>query len=173
MDALMPFTRRQAKAPYLADWLSTPVQVMPVRCKGDLAVSRKGAIVHRIEAAACVLSRTRIRYAVQYLCGNSSIDAVLLANADAHGGAVCPRCQIGVAGIFVYRCYADDGRLLYIGITGSYAARMSTHASTSPWWPEVANITLEPCLSLTAARAAERLAVQAEKPEHNRQWVKA
>lgn len=170
---LTPFAHRKRSAPYITDWLKKDVHVVSVGCKAELAVSRKGAIVHRIEAAAAMIGADRIRYAARWLCGTGSNDVVLLASADAHGGNVCKRCLTGVAGIFVYRCFAAGGRLLYIGCTGRYAARMAAHAAKARWWAEVADITREAYPSLTAARAAERLAIEAEKPEHNRQWVPA
>ena len=171
--ALTPFAHQQRRVPYVTDWLERPVRVFPVTCKADLVVSRHGAMVHRIEAAAGMVSGDRIRYAARYLCGHGSTDVLLLANADAHGGAVCRQCQNGAAGAFVYRCFANDGRLLYIGATRRYGPRMAQHACSSPWWAEVADISREPHPSLPAALAAERLAIEAENPAYNRQWVTA
>ena len=166
---LAPFARQGCRAPYLADWLVPAVHVVPVTCKGDLAVARRGTVVHRAEAVAAMVSAGRIRYAARWVCGTGgSTDVTLLVTADA----VCRRCLIGVPGNIVYRCYARDGRLLYIGSTHMYGLRMTGHASHSPWWSDVASITREIFPLLTEARAAEKLAIQSEKPEHNRQWVK-
>lgn len=34
----------------------------------------------------------------------------------------------------VYRCYDEDGRLLYVGITSQGMARASSHHAYSRWW---------------------------------------
>ena len=67
----------------------------------------------------------------------------------------------------LYRLYAGDGALLYIGISHRPGGRMSDHESGSAWWADVRSVTFEtfPCLS--TARKAERQAVRAENPLHN------
>ena len=152
---------------------STDELALRVACKTELGVARNGAVVHRIETAVATIEHGRIRYSARWLCSGGSPDIVMLANADAHDGRICPRCLAGVPGCFVYRCFANDGRLLYIGITGRYGARMSQHALGSPWWPEVTDVTREEFPSLTAARAAERLAIETEDPQHNKAWAKS
>jgi hypothetical protein len=170
---LQPFASERRRVPYVTDWLERNVRVVPVCCKTDFGVSRKGAVVHRVESAAAMITAGRIRYAARWLCGVRSTDITLLADASAHGGQICARCTESFAGTFVYRCLAADGRLLYVGCTHSYAARMASHKTSKPWWPEVADVTRESFGSLTEARAAERLAIQSEGPVYNRQWVLA
>lgn len=171
MHALTPFIRQRWPVPYITDWLPQDVHVVPVRTKGDLAVPRKGAVVHRIDAAAAMLAPGRVRYAARWLCGNGSTDVVLLANADAHGGTICVTCAGGAAGNLVYRCFAADGALLYIGSTRQYGPRMAAHAKNSHWWSQVADVTREPYPSMPAALAAERVAIRAEHPLHNKAGV--
>ena len=144
-----------------------------VRPKVELGASRYSAKAHRIEAVVAFLSGDgeRLKYRASWLCGGWSGDAMLLSNADAYGGDVCEKCQNGAAGIFVYRCFAGDGRLLYIGFTAQLGTRMAGHKRSSPWWPEVAKVTRQEFTSEPAALAAERLAIQSEHPAYNRQWV--
>lgn len=149
--------------------MMTPLAVQP---KTELGVSRRGAIVHRIGRLRASLHNGRIRYSASWLCGNSAADAVLLDSADAHGGAVCVACAEGADGVFVYRCYDQSGVLLYVGYTSQLGIRMQAHRR-SPWWPRVANVTRQQCETVTAAMAAERLAIQQERPLLNKQWATA
>jgi predicted GIY-YIG superfamily endonuclease len=73
----------------------------------------------------------------------------------------------------LYRHYAEDGTLLYVGISLSWPARTKQHASGSRWFAEVARVTIERFPSREAALEAEREAIKREKPKfnvvHNRQ----
>jgi hypothetical protein len=67
----------------------------------------------------------------------------------------------------LYRFFASDGSLLYIGITADPGARWKQHAGDKPWWSTVANITVEAFPSREAVLEAERAAILAERPRHN------
>jgi excisionase family DNA binding protein len=67
----------------------------------------------------------------------------------------------------VYRFYAADGRLLYVGITSSASSRLAQHAGDKDWFPEVARATFEHHATREDALAAEREAIVAERPVHN------
>jgi predicted GIY-YIG superfamily endonuclease len=67
----------------------------------------------------------------------------------------------------LYRFFADDGSLLYVGITWNIAARFPQHATEKPWWSEVANITIEAHPNRVAVLEAERQAISAESPRYN------
>lgn len=43
----------------------------------------------------------------------------------------------------LYRFYADDGALLYVGITLNPTGRWNDHRHDKPWWTDVADIKLE------------------------------
>lgn len=73
---------------------------------------------------------------------------------------------------FVYRCYDAEGQLLYVGCTQDVNARMSVHASS---WQNPASAYLnlhmarhevepEPYIGRIAGRAAERQAIETERP---------
>jgi hypothetical protein len=67
----------------------------------------------------------------------------------------------------LYRLFAADGSLLYVGITTHLQERLAAHADCQPWWPHVARKTAEWCANRGAAAAAEKLAIVTESPRHN------
>ena len=67
----------------------------------------------------------------------------------------------------LYRFYAADDTLLYVGLTVNPGKRMEKHAYGKPWWAEVARIAMEQHGSIEALREAERDAIKTEKPRHN------
>lgn len=69
---------------------------------------------------------------------------------------------------YVYRLFDADGGLLYIGSSINCGARFTRHRADQPWWPQVASWTLEDRPSLDEARTAERIAIAAEHPRHNK-----
>jgi predicted GIY-YIG superfamily endonuclease len=66
----------------------------------------------------------------------------------------------------VYRFFAEDGELLYVGSTSHWPKRMQQHQTSRPWWAEVTRVTLEHHTTLAAARAAEAAAIIAEHPAY-------
>lgn len=67
----------------------------------------------------------------------------------------------------LYRHYAEDGDLLYIGVSGSYYNRWVAHEKNSHWAYRVATITLERFKSRKELKRAEIIAIAAENPKHN------
>lgn len=68
----------------------------------------------------------------------------------------------------LYRLFDEAGRLLYIGITTNPEQRFSSHASTAPWWPLVADKKVEWLSNRQGAERAEVEAIKAEGPLYNR-----
>lgn len=68
---------------------------------------------------------------------------------------------------FVYRLYAADGTLLYVGSTGNVLERLGSHAADKLWASQVVSVRVEAFAQRSAALAAERQAVRREKPHHN------
>jgi len=66
----------------------------------------------------------------------------------------------------LYRLYDADGELLYIGTSCDPRARMVNHR-TRAWWPLVSERRDEWHQDRDSARAAERAAIQAERPRYN------
>jgi predicted GIY-YIG superfamily endonuclease len=67
----------------------------------------------------------------------------------------------------LYRAYDAQGVLLYIGITMNPGNRFAQHSEDKPWWADVAEIRVEHFGSRKRVLAAERAAIQAERPRFN------
>jgi predicted GIY-YIG superfamily endonuclease len=67
----------------------------------------------------------------------------------------------------LYRFYAADGSLLYVGVTNNMKARLGQHAADKPWWPQVARKTVGWHATRAEALAAESAAIKTEHPAHN------
>jgi predicted GIY-YIG superfamily endonuclease len=75
--------------------------------------------------------------------------------------------EMGI-GFHLYRMYASDGTLLYIGKTGHLRDRLKSHYLRKPWIYEVAWIdTEDEHLDEIAAYAAEQEAIRRERPKYN------
>lgn len=70
----------------------------------------------------------------------------------------------------LYRLFAADGTLLYVGIAFAPLARWKQHGRVKEWWKEVARATLEHFESREAASLAEITAVETEQPLWNIQY---
>lgn len=68
----------------------------------------------------------------------------------------------------VYRLWSAAPRLLYVGCAYRPFGRIGHHFSLQPWYADIATVTIEWHPSLPAARKAEALAIQGERPEHNK-----
>lgn len=68
---------------------------------------------------------------------------------------------------WLYRLYAEDGTLLYVGVTQCGQERFAEHRKSKPWWPQVASHTIQVYESRTDVLLAERHAIYREKPLHN------
>jgi predicted GIY-YIG superfamily endonuclease len=66
----------------------------------------------------------------------------------------------------VYRCYSDQGQLLYVGTTGQLGKRFASHAQKF-WFVQVRGITLEWYPTELEALNAERRAIHVEHPKFN------
>lgn len=67
----------------------------------------------------------------------------------------------------VYRLYSADQRIIYIGITNSWARRRLNHARVQPWWGEVARVELESFPSREDAASRERTLIAFHRPDYN------
>lgn len=170
---LTPFANRGEVAPYEVSGkvygnFGVTLRVVPVRCKTKYAASRARKLIHRVTEVAAIVHGNRIRYAARWLCGDGSVDAILVADPDPYGG-VCFRCAgAEERGPLVYRLYDRRGSLLYIGSTINVFGRFQGHAGRTPWWSEVATYRLQRFETEEAARCAEALAIGSEDPKHNK-----
>lgn len=67
----------------------------------------------------------------------------------------------------LYRFYSSDGTLLYVGITTAGVSRWTHHSKDKPWWLQVDTVRVEHYHSLVELRAAEVVAIRAQRPLHN------
>lgn len=68
----------------------------------------------------------------------------------------------------LYRMFDAAGQLLYVGLTNNPKGRFGNHRDTKDWWDQVSTIKVESFSSREELIAAERTAIGAEKPLHNR-----
>jgi hypothetical protein len=67
----------------------------------------------------------------------------------------------------LYRHWAADGALLYVGISNKPLYRLDTHMEKSSWARHIASVTIEWLPDREAALAAEMVAIRSEGPRHN------
>jgi predicted GIY-YIG superfamily endonuclease len=70
--------------------------------------------------------------------------------------------------VALYRLYGARGELLYVGITKDLPVRFSQHACDKVWWPQVVRKTAVLYGSRGDALKAEKAAIRAEFPVHNK-----
>jgi predicted GIY-YIG superfamily endonuclease len=70
---------------------------------------------------------------------------------------------------YVYRCYSDDGRLLYVGAAEDIERRLREHCRSlwSPWVGQLADIAVEWHPDRGTAEDIERQAIASESPLYN------
>ena len=68
----------------------------------------------------------------------------------------------------VYRLYAADDSLLYIGVAKTFGTRWHQHAKAQPWWPQVHHQTIWWYETRTDAEDAELAAIKTEHPKYNK-----
>lgn len=67
----------------------------------------------------------------------------------------------------LYRHYAKDETLLYVGISCKPITRLKQHEHDSGWAAEIARVEIERFGSRQDALEAERAAIKKERPKHN------
>lgn len=70
----------------------------------------------------------------------------------------------------LYRHFDTSGRLLYVGQSLSFLARLAGHKN-SAWFDEIASITIQRFPNRHVLNAAEIAAIRAEGPLHNKAYV--
>lgn len=67
----------------------------------------------------------------------------------------------------LYRHFAADGELLYIGISLSTIARLAQHAEHSHWFKRISRVEIQAYPNRRAAMEAEKDAISREQPTFN------
>lgn len=75
--------------------------------------------------------------------------------------------RLEVAPHYVYRAFDSYGHLLYIGCTNDVKRRMATHKSQAPWHRFAETLGTTSFDTRTAARSAEKLAIDSEASYFN------
>lgn len=78
-----------------------------------------------------------------------------------------PKTVENLKGRWLYRVYAADNSLLYIGITDRGREREREHARTKSWWSEVHHVTVEPVETRAMLRHLEAQAIRRQRPKYN------
>lgn len=79
-----------------------------------------------------------------------------------------PKVQdLSSAPYWLYRCYDNADRLVYVGVTHDAHARLRSHSYRSWWAADVEYVELEEIQGKAAALAAEKAAVHTEYPRWN------
>lgn len=87
---------------------------------------------------------------------------------DEHPAAPAPP-SVPRTGFYVYRLWADDGRLLYVGSSQALRARLKRHRET--WGDLIASETWEQHSDARSMLAAEAHAIRTEFPALNKALV--
>lgn len=69
--------------------------------------------------------------------------------------------------VTVYRFYAANDELLYVGISNNPPARFRQHTEHAGWWTDAVRVDLTHYATEQAARAAELQAIRIEHPKYN------
>ena len=67
----------------------------------------------------------------------------------------------------VYRLYATNGALLYVGISNDVERRLSEHARTKHWWCYVDSVQVEQYQDRSGALNREAFVIRSEQPIFN------
>jgi hypothetical protein len=142
--------------------------VFPAQCRTGLVTTAKGGVAHLDAGLAVYYDHGKARFGARFMCDEGTENAIVLADARAHGDLICELCVDAKLGPGVYRCFNAGRALIYIGSSKTPLKRQRSHASRTPWWHEVADVQVERFSTLFAARGAERLAIVAENPLYNK-----
>lgn len=69
----------------------------------------------------------------------------------------------------VYRCFDASDQLLYVGLSYGPEGRLKAHYHSSPWFADVARVTVTERMPRKVAAQVEREAIRTERPVHNKQ----
>lgn len=70
---------------------------------------------------------------------------------------------------YLYRAFAEDKTLLYIGVSNNLSNRLHSHEKTSEWLCQTDWIRVERYPDRESVLRAERKAIKKEKPRYNKQ----
>jgi hypothetical protein len=110
----------------------------------------------------CLRCRNRARREREQQEKRERAEALAAVLGPAVGSTQLPRGRFAL----LYRCWAQDRKLLYVGITGHGMRRMLNHAEKGWFEREVAAVTFERVPAEHAVEA-EQAVIRAERPRYN------
>ena len=138
---------------------------------GGVAASRRTGVSHHVGDAAEITVGDETTLAVRWLCGGSSVDAVLLNEESVD----CVGCRLTAATPqtpCVYYAWGEEDDLLYVGSSVNVAQRIRGHMTQTGWWPSVRRLTFDEYATEHEARRAEFIAIAERPGKHNREGVR-
>lgn len=136
----------------------------------NLARAGRGTVIHIPVSLLEFTDGTRTKRIAGWRCQTGSDKPVWLD--EASDLPMCITCLDSHLPV-IYRCYAADSELLYIGCTAHWRARRLSHERLTPWWPLVADIRFQTFRSAPEAWKAERVAIWNENPSRNKMRLPA
>lgn len=154
----------------LADPRSTKQMMKPARISvAWVRSTRSNVPAHRVTGGGVEWRAGRpARLLVETACGPVIARPILLD--DPADWPICDDCLFDepTDEWVVYRYYAADGELLYVGCTGYPLQRMTQHSKNSAWWPQVRRQVVESYPTAAAGFDREREVIATERPRYNR-----
>lgn len=144
-----------------------PVHVRAARCKTRFGAASETMLIHDVVSAASFVHDGAVMYAARWRCGRGALKPIFIAEPGDQA-AHCDLCVVLrdiVPG--VYRCFAADGSLVYVGSSARPSLRLRQHEKAA-WWPLVDRFEIERFDTITQARTAEATAIRNENPAYNR-----
>jgi excinuclease UvrABC nuclease subunit len=71
---------------------------------------------------------------------------------------------------YLYRHFDKDDRLLYVGVSLRALQRLAQHRNHAHWFEQICRVEMEQFATRQGALAAERVAIEREKPLYNIQF---
>ena len=152
------------------DDLMVEVTLTPVQ--GGVIASRRTGVSHHLSDAVEITHNGDATIAGRWLCGGSSVDAVLLPDGDE---IACVNCRLAAAmpqQPCVYFAWGADDELLCVGSSVKVHQRVRAHMTSTPWWHEVARLTFDEHDTEFAARRAEFEAIAERPGRYNKDGVR-
>lgn len=139
---------------------------------GGIACARRTGVAHHLEDAAEITVESQTTLAARWLCGGSSVDALMLSADEVID---CVGCRLAAAVSqrpCVYYAWGESGELLYVGSSINVAQRIRGHMAQTGWWSEVRSLTFDEYDTEFEIRRAEFEAIAERAGKYNREGVR-
>ena len=144
------------------------VKVTPIDIESGIAASMRVGVSHYVADAIELTNGSVTALAARWLCGGGSVNALTREETTE---ADCEKCRLAALvpqRPCVYFAWRGE-HLLYVGSTSNAVQRLSSHRTSTPWWPDVTRVTFIECASTWEARQVEAEHIAKRPGEHNRE----